>query len=603
MPDGLVASNDRDRGAGFVAPAGELGLHLRQLAEATALLAAADSLGSVSDVVAGYIAHAVNAAVATLSLRKQDQLVMAAAFGVREGIEERFSSFGIADRNPASEAARRGRPVILSSDSDIETVYPVLAGTVPAGRSIVCVPLVAGADTVGVLGLTFENGWTPGKHELDLLTTFADGCAQAVVRVAVAERQSAHVRQMEFMAEASRVLAADLDYSRTLSRVAELAVPDFADWCTVVLERNHELVTVAVAHEDHDLVQWAWQLQERYAPDIDAPSGAAEVLRSRRAQLYPQIADDLLVATARDEEHLALARRLGLRSAIAVPLVARDRSFGVLTLLRTRDPAYTNDELVLAEDLGRRAGMAIDNAFLYTQARSAALQLQHAVLPTNLSELTGEKIATFYRPGGESNVGGDFFDALPCGEGRTALTIGDVMGHGIEAAAEMAQMRAAIRAYVAVDPEPEHVAGRLDAMFERLGLGRFVSLAYALADRGSGQISIVNAGQYTPLLIPEHGPATFLDVPAQRPIGVSGPANRRQHRFSVNPADTFLFFTDGLIERRGEIIDVGLARLREAAHVLRRGDLQGALADLVNSLDDLSVDDDVSALAIRFARQ
>lgn len=587
-------------GTGFAVPGGDGAVRLRQLARVTALLAVAESLDTVSNVVAGYIADAVNAAVATLMLREDDRLVLTAAFGVRQGIEDQFSSFRIADRNPASEAARFRRVVVLPADSDIEGTYPVLAGTVPAGRSLVCVPLLAGDDTVGVLGLTFEGGWTPGPSEIDLLTTFADGCAQAIMRVRSTQRLTLHADQMEFMAEASRALAADLDYSRTLSRVAELAVPKFADWCTVVLEQGQQLVTVAVAHEEPERVEWAWQLQDRYPPEIEAPTGAAEVLRSRRGELYPVITDDMLVAGARDEEHLALSRQIGLQSAMIVPLLGRDRCFGVLSLFRTRNPGFTTPELQLAEDLGRRAGMAIENALLYRQARSAALQLQHAVLPTNLQDLTGQMIATIYSPGGDSDVGGDFFDALPCGQHKTAITIGDVTGHGIEAAADMAQMRASIRAYVALDPEPKQVASRLDALFDQLHISRLVSMVYAVLDHETGQMSMINAGHYSPLLVPAVGAAWYLEMPAETPVGIPT-LTRHQKEFTLDPGDTVLFFTDGLIERREESIDAGLARLRDRAYVLRGEDLQSALEELATSLRSPSADDDVTALAIRAA--
>jgi PAS domain S-box-containing protein len=181
-----------------------------------------------------------------------------------------------------------------------------------------------------------------------------------------------------FLTDATTTLAESLDYEATLSKVARLAVPALADWCAVdiVVEGERSPKRLAVAHIDPAKVQLAREIQAKYPPDPDAPTGVSNVLRTGRAELYPYIPDELLAARCVDEEHLRIARELKLRSAMAVPLVARDRVFGVVTFVFAEtDRVYTQEDLRFAEEVARRCAIAIENARLYSseqRAREAA---------------------------------------------------------------------------------------------------------------------------------------------------------------------------------------------------------------------------------------
>lgn len=177
----------------------------------------------------------------------------------------------------------------------------------------------------------------------------------------------------QFVAQASAVLAEDLDYETTMKRIAKLAVPDLADWCGVDLPQDGKLVSVAVEHKDPARIELARRLRDKYPPELDAPTGAPNVLRTGRAELYRDIPDELLVAASHgDEERLRASRALGLRSAIIVPLPARGRVLGTLTLVYAESGRrYDAADLALAEDIGRRAGLALDNALLYKEAMQA----------------------------------------------------------------------------------------------------------------------------------------------------------------------------------------------------------------------------------------
>lgn len=591
---GAAPGTDR---AGFSAPDGDDALRLQQLARVTTELGAAESIADIVDAAVNHVAGAIRAAVTTLMVREGDTLVMAGGHNLQPGTDVKWSAFPVEHDNPASEAVREARPVLISEG--IEARYPSLRHQVPRGRSIVCLPLGAGGEPVGVAGLTFEDGWLPGPRELDLLTTFAEACGQAIRRVRASIDAAERGRQLRFLADASAELASSLDYRATLAKVANLVVPVLADWCAVDVLEDEALSTLAVAHVDPEKVAFAWDLQRRYPPDPDAVTGARNVVRTGRSELYPEITDEMLVAGTRDAEHLRLARELNLGSGIVVPLTVRGRTLGAITLIRAQSGRrYGPGDLAVAEDLGRRAAAAIDNAQLHSQTRDVAVQLQRAVLPDDLSGMPDWRVAAVYEPGGRAEVGGDFYDAVSLPDGRLAVCIGDVMGHGLAAAAAMATLRAAVRAFVSIDPEPAAVLDHLERMFALLDITRLVTLVYAVLDPAAAELSLVNAGHHPPLVLRRTGEVTPAPTPPRRPLGTARDTCAAT-TFPFAHGDTLLLFTDGLIERRGEHIDAGLHRLQANMTVLARADLGAGLRRLVTEVHAAGGADDVTALAVR----
>ena len=188
--------------------------------------------------------------------------------------------------------------------------------------------------------------------------------------------------------DASKVLASTLDYEKTLEAVARLAVGDLADWCAVDLVDDDGAVRqVVVAHIDPDKVKFARELNRRYPPDYSAPTGVGQVIRTGQPEIYPEISDEMLVAGARDAEHLRISRELQIKSAIVVPMIARGRTLGALTLVSSeRGRHYGDEDQTLAMELATRAAIAIDNAQLYRSALAAS-DAKSAFLATMSHEL------------------------------------------------------------------------------------------------------------------------------------------------------------------------------------------------------------------------
>jgi signal transduction histidine kinase/CHASE3 domain sensor protein len=192
----------------------------------------------------------------------------------------------------------------------------------------------------------------------------------------------------ELLSDASRVLSSTLDYERTLEAVARLAVGEMSDWCTVdLVDSDGAIRQVVVAHIDEERIKWARELGKRYPPDYSGLTGVGQVIRTGRPEIYPEITDEMLAASAKDDEHLAIMRELRFKSALVVPMIARGRTLGALTMVSgERGRHYGEADLALATELATRAALAIDNAQLYRSALAAS-EAKSAFLATMSHEL------------------------------------------------------------------------------------------------------------------------------------------------------------------------------------------------------------------------
>jgi hypothetical protein len=376
-------------------------------------------------------------------------------------------------------------------------------------------------------------------------------------------------------------------------------VPDFADWCAIDLVEDDRLHRLAVEHVDPEKVALAVELEDRYPSSRDAEGGAWTVVRTGQPLLVREVTDEMIRLSARDEEHSRVLQLLQLRSVLLVPLIARGAVLGVMSwVMAESGRRYDEADLPFAADLGLRAAIAIDNSRLHSETLEAAVRLQHAVLPELPAEVPGWEIGSYFSPAGRTEVGGDFFDVIVLPDRRLVMFVGDVMGRGVGAAAAMAQMRAAVRAYVAVDPDPAVVLARLDQLFDTYDVGRIVTMVYFLVDPEHDQAVMLNAGHPPPVVRRRDGSLEQLPDTGGAPLGID-PDARQPVAFPLAVGDLLLAFTDGLIERRDEDIDVGQRRLLDAVEDRDYDSLPTQLERLVAQLRDPTRNDDVAAVVVR----
>jgi PAS domain S-box-containing protein len=399
-----------------------------------------------------------------------------------------------------------------------------------------------------------------------------------------------------FLAEVGGVLASSLDYERTLARIAELAVPRLGDWCAVSLPDGDRLRTVAVAHADPEKVRFARAYQERYPTPLDAPTGAPQVLRDGASQLINGITDELLAAAIDDPEQLEAVRGVGMRAVMLVPLLAGGRAIGVISLVSAESGrVFARSDLELAEELGRRAGSAVENARLYRERSHIAATLQRGLLPDALPEIPGLRLASLYRPAGEENlVGGDFYDAFATDTGWL-LVVGDVTGRGAEAAAQTGQARHTLRTAGMLLGDPHAALAHLNqALLDRRETSPCTVALVHLTGRTA---HVLCAGHPQPLLLRD-GDA--------RAVGHFGPvlgawpdSTWRADPVALLDGDVLVLYTDGVTDTRGVEGRFGDARLLDALRGATSA--EQAVAAIDNALTEFQRGpqaDDTAVLAI-----
>src|SRR3954470_24534316 len=372
-------------------------------------------------------------------------------------------------------------------------------------------------------------------------------------RRALLEAERAARLRADFLARAGAMLDSSLDFEQTLVNVANIAIPEIADWCAVsILDEADELREVAVAHADPAKRELARELTERFPQDPDEPTGPLAVVRSGRTSYVPEITDEMLVAGLTDPDHLDLVRRLELSSLVIAPMTARGRTFGTLTLVGAESGRrFEAADVQLAEELARRAAVAIENSRLYTERTRIAHTLQAKLLPDRLPEVPGVLLAARYRAAGELNeVGGDFYDVFPRSETDWALVVGDVSGKGAEAAAITALARYTLRAAAMEEGAPSSALRRLNDAMLKDGSSQFatVVLAYVSAAEGGGlDVRVALGGHPPPLVLRTDGE---IEVPGDFGVLLGMLEDPRLHdsEFEVHPEDLMLLYTDGVTE-------------------------------------------------------
>ena len=252
----------------------------------------------------------------------------------------------------------------------------------------------------------------------------------------------------------------------------------------------------------------------------------------------------------------------GIRALMGVPLIAGGKVIGVLHVGSLTPREFTSEDLELLQLAADRAATAVAS-LMAQEDRIAAEALQRSLLPSALPVTGGAEMAVRYVPG-EGRVGGDWYDVFTLPSGQLCVVIGDVTGSGLPAAVIMGRMRSALRAYALESADPAEVLARLDAKMQHFEPGALATVLYAVFDPGLDRVHICSAGHYPPVIASPGRPAEQADVPPGLLIGAVPGVRRRVATVGISPGTLLCFYTDGLIERRDQRIDHGLARLCQA---------------------------------------
>lgn len=416
--------------------------------------------------------------------------------------------------------------------------------------------------------------------------------------------ETAHER-MTFLADASLMLTSSLDHRKTLGKVARLSVPRLADWCTVdLVEADGSLQSVVVAHVDPEKIGLAREYRRRYPPDTDAATGVAAVIRDGEPQLYREITEEMIDQAVPDPEQREILRRLGLRSAMTLPLVARGRHLGAITFaLAESGRTFDEGDLELAQNLAHRAALAIDNARLYEERSHVARTLQRTLLPRRLPDIPGVEVAAFYQPAGvmQTEVGGDFYDVFDATGGAWGLAIGDVCGKGVEAAALTGLARHTLRTATMRESSPRVALSDLNGVLLREDGDRFCTVALGRLERhdAGARLTVSCGGHPMPLVLRRDGRVESVGAPGAL-LGVFEEVALEDRTAELAPGDTVVFFTDGIVDPR-HVDPLDEAALRSLLETCRDFDAQQTVDHLGDAIADPrgEAPDDVALLVLR----
>ncbi|MFH8289931.1 SpoIIE family protein phosphatase [Streptomyces sp. NPDC018059] len=552
-----------------------------------------------------------DAAFLLLATDDETELEVRASTGLPSA-RQRFARVPV-EAGPGRYGSAR-MPAVHEDLTLVPGAVPLLGGT--GMRSVVTVPLKVEGRLTGSLGVAAEAPDRYSNEEALRLQFAADRIALAVESARLGELERLRRGSLSFLVEASDLLAGTLDRDQTLALMAQMTVPTLATWCAVytIADQSAEPYLSYVLHEDEERIDGLKALLSKIAPPDPVPTPGARVWAAPSEAAH-QAALRTSMRSLGLGEPMTLGSGIGttLSTASAVggetvvlPLVARNRVIGMLTLGKPSDEHFRQEILELAEDLSRRAALALDNARLYSERMAISQSLQRSLLPPGLPQVPGVEVDVIYRAAGEGNeVGGDFYDLFPIRDGAYGFAIGDVCGTGPEAAAVTGLARHALRLLAREGFGGPAVLERLNAaILDEGARSRFLTLLYGELwpqEDGSAVLKIVCAGHPLPLRLRQDGTVEPYAEP-QPLLGVMDDLELYEQTMTLDPGDVLLCVTDGVTERREGtrmLGDDGLADVLTTCTGLTAGAVAARIMRAVERFASDAPSDDMAILAMR----
>jgi PAS domain S-box-containing protein len=420
--------------------------------------------------------------------------------------------------------------------------------------------------------------------------------------------------RLAFLSESSARLSTSLDPDVTLASLIELCVPYLADVCLIdIVDEDGNLTEQAAQAIDDDALRDARELRRRRAAvgGIGGIWTELQVALEARTVVHTELTEVDFQRAAIDSEHLQLMRRFAARSAVIVPLIARGRVLGVMTLMRIREERrYGNDDVSLTEEFAARAALAIDNGKLFHSRNRVARSLQAALLPPALPQVEGLALSARYQVAeADVAIGGDFYDVIELGDHSWGVVVGDVCGRGPDAAALTGLMRHSVRTVVVREERPSEVLAQTNAaVLDQIDDAKFCTAAYLrlslddAAAEGSIHVVASSAGHPRPAVVRATGEAWLLDC-AGTLLGVVEEPRLVDTETDLLPGDAVVLYTDGVTEARNDRELFGEKRLLAALAELAGQSAESIAAGLEAAVTSFrnSASDDTAILVAQAA--
>lgn len=537
-----------------------------------------------------------DAAYLLLATDDETELEVRAATGLPGG-QQRFARVPVETGSVRYGSARM--PAVHEDLATLPDTIPVLRGS--GMHSLVTVPLKVEGRLTGSLGVAAERAHRYTNEDALRLQFAADRIALAVESARLTELDRLRRGSLSFLVEASDLLAGTLERDQTLALMAQMVVPTLASWCAVYTLSDTTSVPGLefVLHEDEDYIDGLRALLDQSDPPTPEPVAGARVWNGPAEAAKRGVDGAGQPLTARTVEAVS-------GETVVLPLIARNRVIGLLALGKASDERIRREILELADDLSRRAALALDNSRLYSERTAISQSLQRSLLPPELPRVPGVEVEVIYRAAGSGNeVGGDFYDLFEISEGCWGFAIGDVCGTGPEAAAVTGLARHALRLLAREGLSGPAVLERLNtAILDEGSRSRFLTLLYGEMwprPDGSAELRVVCAGHPLPLRLRPDGGVK----PAAQPqplLGVLEDLQLYEETVWLAPGDVLLCVTDGVTERREGtrmLGDEGLEDVLGACTGLTAGAVASRVERAVQRFAPEPPSDDMAILSMR----
>jgi len=430
------------------------------------------------------------------------------------------------------------------------------------------VPIMVGERLVGVLHVGSLRRRRFGREAVELLTLAAERIGVAIDRARAFEVEHRARERADFMAVVNDALSSHVSVQDMARTVAQAAVPRLGDWCAVVIAAadGRQAPLIEIGHWDPDREEWARQFVAQFEWQPDALRGVPAVLRTGRPELVEHVPLELIDEAIADDERLAPLRELQLSSVLVVPMRVGDRVTGALQMVKAESGGrYIFDDVLLAQDIADRVAAALENARLSEEQRHLLATLQRSLLPDVLCEVPGVELAARYRPTSGGEVGGDFYDVKPLPGREWLITIGDVSGKGIAAAATTALARYTLAAVAPSVPSPSDALRRLHQELGARGTPYFCTALAAILrpePDGNAAVRFSVAGHPLPVLVRRGGSPQFVGSHGN-PLGLVPDVRLHDTELILGAGDTLVLYTDGAtdVPPPGTVDDAALLSL------------------------------------------
>ncbi|MBA2609095.1 MAG: SpoIIE family protein phosphatase [Actinobacteria bacterium] len=511
----------------------------------------------------------------------------------------RFARVPMDAELPGPHVIASGEACFLESRAARDARWPLIAGTPTDSEAMVVLPLETGGRRLGVVSFGFPEARSFDDEDRVALLVVADQCAIGIDRARLYEQERTRTAAQRLLATISGV-DPSMDWMALARHAVTVCAVGDVDTCGLYVREGHLVRRVALASQTYP--ELGDELVDHYPTPLGSRAGNATAIRTGEPTPVPGRRRNATLTASPAPGYVRLMSETENGPGWAFPLRERGVTFGSMLFLPRAEKRFDDDAVAVMEAAAERTANLLISASAFAEQRAAIEALHDVVLPGDLSRINGFELAARYVPlGSAGSIGGDWWDALALPDGRLAIAVGDVAGHGVPSAAIMGQVRNALRMALVSRREPAEALGEVSRYLDWIEPNAHCTAIAATADAANGRVTWTSAGHPPPLVIAPGTAPVFLAATPAPALGVvgSGTSPYSEQVVDLSTGSILVLYTDGLVEGRNRHIDDGLGQLADVAAAIPGTETLESIADRILAALVDRPDDDVCLLVMR----